>query len=73
MPWNGFPTRVKNTIINRLRKKHAKKQNSNNEPLEDTRPKIWIRPPYLGNHGENLVKIYLRKFNVASSSRLTLL
>ena len=62
MAWNGFPTRVKNAIINRLLKKHTQtQQNNNNETLEDIRPKIWIRLPYLGNHGENLVRTLLKK------------
>ena len=48
--------------INRLFKKHTQTpQNNNNETLEDIRPKIWIRLPYLGNHGKNLVRTLLKK------------
>ena len=61
MAWNGFHTRVKNAIINRLLKKHTQTQQNNNETLDDIRPKIWIRLPYLGNHGENLVRTLLKK------------
>ena len=62
MAGNGFPTRVKNAVINRLFKKHTQTpQNNNNETLEDIRPKIWIRLSYLGNHGENLVRTLLKK------------
>ena len=36
MAWNGFPTRVKNSVINRLFKKHTQTpQNSNNVTLEN--------------------------------------
>ena len=61
MAWNGFHTRVKNAIIDRLLKKHTQTQQNNNETLDDIRPKIWIRLPYLGNHGENLVRTLLKK------------
>ena len=62
MAWNGFPTRVKNAVINRLFKKHTQTpHNNNNQKLEDIRPKIWICLPYLGNHGENLIRTLLKK------------
>ena len=64
MAWNGFPTRVKNAVINRLFKKHTQYpniHNNNNRKLEDIRPKIWICLPYLGNHGENLIRTLLKK------------
>ena len=52
----------KNAIINRLFEKHTQTpQNNNSETLEDIRPKIWIRLPYLGKHGENLVRTLLKK------------
>ena len=39
MASNGFPTRVKNAMINRLFKKHTRTpQNNNNETLGDIRP-----------------------------------
>ena len=62
MAWNGFPTRVKNAVINRLFKKHTQTpHNNNNQKLEDIRPKIWICLPYLRNHGENLIRTLLKK------------
>ena len=62
MAWNGFPTRVKNAVINRLFKKHTQTpHNNNNQKLEDIRHKIWISLPYLGNHGENLIRTSLKK------------
>ena len=61
MSWNGFPNAVKTRLINRLIKKHATPVTNTNDEPEDVRPKIWIRVPYLGNHGERLVKALLKK------------
>ena len=73
MAWNGFPTRVKNAIINRLLRKHTQtQQNNNNETLEDIRPKIYgFACHVLVTMVKISFKLYLRKFTVVSNSRLT--
>ncbi len=41
MSWNGFPNSVKNRLINRsLKRQTSPSQITNNEKLDDTRPKI---------------------------------
>ena len=59
MSWNGFPNAVKTRLW--LIKKHAMPVTNTNDKPEDVRPKIWIHVPYLGNHGERLVKALPKK------------
>ena len=62
MSSNGFPRAIRNLLISKLRNKF-----SSNQPRtpffdeNDTRPKIWVRVPYLGKQGETLVKKCLNK------------
>ena len=54
MSWNGFPKHVRKSILARL------KTNSNTRerletPLDDPKPTIWIRVPYSGEKGKQLV------------------
>lgn len=60
MSWNGFPNNIQNPIKNELRKRHTS-WIPFNAMLDDDRPKIWFRIPYLGRRSEHL-KYSLRKF-----------
>ena len=59
MSWNGFPRRVRNSILNRLTNKQPRTQE--NVPEDDDRKTISIRLPYMGKHGERLTNQLLRK------------
>ena len=73
MSWNGFPANVRFSIIRKLKAKYevnssadCSKQNINemppqNDSSDDTRPKIWLRIPFMGKQGEFLVKKLLKK------------
>ena len=57
MSWNGFPRAVRNLVISKLKNKFSTNQSRTNFFDEnDTRPKVWVRVPYLGKQGETLVK-----------------
>ena len=56
MSWNSYPKYVRNRIIKRLRQKKTAIQKDDVSVI-----KIWIRLPYLGNEGEELVKTCIRK------------
>ena len=51
MSWNSYPKYVSNSIINCLQQKKTAFQKNDESVI-----KIWIRFPYLGNKGEELVK-----------------
>ena len=73
MSWNGFPANVRFSIIRKLKVKYevnsgadCSKHNINeipsqNDSSDDTRPKIWLRIPFMGKQGEFLVKKLLKK------------
>ena len=62
MSWNGFPRAVRNLVISKLKNKFSTNQSRTNFFDEnDTRPKVWVRVPYLGKRGETLVKNCLKK------------
>ena len=56
MLWNRYPKHVRNSVIKRLQQKKKAVQNDDESVI-----KIWIRLPYLGNKGEELVKTCIRK------------
>ena len=56
MSWNSYPRYLRNSIIKRLQQKKTAVQKDDVSVL-----KIWIRLPYLGNKGEELVKTCIRK------------
>ena len=68
MSWNGFPANVRFSIIRKLKAKYevksradCSKHNINEIPSQndfsgDTRPRIWLRIPFIGKQGEFLVK-----------------
>ena len=60
MSWNGFPTKVRNFLIKKLKAKLCNDNNitlhGNNENNDDLVPKIWLKLSYLGRQGEFLVK-----------------
>ena len=56
MSWNSSPKYVRNSIIKRLQQKKTAVQKDDESVI-----KIWIRLPYLGNKGEELVKTCIRK------------
>lgn len=53
--WNGFPRYITNSII-----KYAQKPKQNKEEMDDP-VIIWLRIPYAGSAGENLVSNLKRK------------
>ena len=62
MSWNGFPTKVRHSLIKRLKVKFCHDNNTTlNENDDDSAPKIWLKLPYLGRQGEFLVKNLIRK------------
>ena len=56
MSWNSYPKYVRNSIIKRLQQKKTAVQKD-----DEMAVKIWIRLPYLGNKGEELVKTCMLK------------
>ena len=53
IPWNGFPKRIGDVIINnKLKGLNVNIKNTINNDLET----IWIKIPYLGDKGDNLLK-----------------
>ena len=51
MSWNSYPKYIRNSIIKWLQQKKTAVQKDDESII-----KIWIRLPYLGNNGEELVK-----------------
>lgn len=58
MSWNGYPKFVRDGILRRLTG-HRTRVNTDDEDLEEI--EIFIRPPYAGIKGEQLVKTLIRK------------
>ena len=56
MSWNNYPKYVRNSITKRLQQKKTAVQKDDQNVI-----KIWIRLPYQGNKGEELVKTCMRK------------
>ena len=56
MSWNSYPKYVRNSII-----KHFQQKKTAVQKDDEIAIKIWIRLPYLGNKGEELVKTCIRK------------
>ena len=56
MSWNSYPKYVRNSII-----KHFQQKKTAFQKDDEMAIKIWIRLPYLGNKGEELVKTCIRK------------
>ena len=56
MSWNSYPKYVMNSIIKLLQQKKTAVQKDDESVI-----KIWIRLPYLGNKGEELVKTCIHK------------
>ena len=62
MSWNGFPRAIRNLLISKLKNKFYKdRPRTNFFDENDTRPKVWVRVPYLGKQGETLVKNCIKK------------
>jgi hypothetical protein len=62
MSWNGFPLAIRNLLISKLKNKFSTDRPRNNFFDEnDTRPKVWVRVPYLGKQGETLIKNCIKK------------
>ena len=70
MACNGFSANVRTSIIRRLKSKynvnsnehnHTATEKTENDLIDDIRPKIWIRVPFLGKQSEFLVKKLLKK------------
>ena len=60
MSWNGFPRAIRNLLISKLKNK-SDRPRTNFFDENDTRPKVWVRVPYLGKQGETLVKNCIKK------------
>jgi hypothetical protein len=62
MSWNGFPRAIRNLLISKLKNKFSTdRPRANFFDENDTRPKVWVRVPYLGKQGETLVKSCIKK------------
>jgi hypothetical protein len=62
MSWNGFPRAIRNLLISKLKNKFSTdRPRTNFFDENDTRPKVWVRVPYLGKQGETLVKNCIKK------------
>ena len=59
MSWNGYPSFVIKSLINKLRSKPIPVANNNSE--NDDATKIYIRVPFVGEKGEQFVKSCVRK------------
>jgi hypothetical protein len=61
MSWNGFPLKIRNFFIHMLKNKVTSNINSSEQNADSDLPKIYLRIPYLGKQGENLVSNVIRK------------
>jgi len=67
MSWNGYPQHIRASILKHLANKMPRKQ-QNTEIDEDAKT-IWIRLPYMGNHGESLTKKLIQKIRRCLKSK----
>ena len=58
MSWNGFPRRVRSSILSRLSTNSSPKPDD--KPVDDDTKTIWIRLPYMGKQGESITNKLLR-------------
>ena len=59
MSWNGYPHSIRNSIINKLKRKYSATKltiSRQTHPADQNPPKIWTRLPYLGTQGTNVNK-----------------
>ena len=65
MSWNGYPTRVRNFSINKLKCKcnSSFSISSQKSFLDDNLLKVSLRTPYLGKRGESLAKSCVSKLH----------
>ena len=65
MSWNGYPKQVRNLLIYKLKCKcnSAASPSSQTSSTDDNLPKVWIRIPYLGKQGENLIRSCVSKIH----------
>ena len=61
MSWNGFPLKIRNFFIHKLKNKVTSNINSSEQNTDSDSPKIYFRIPYLGKQGEILVSNVIRK------------
>ena len=57
MSWNGFPLKASNMLLNKFKNKQNRIPNEDDDKLD----KIWIRLPYLGKAGEEMLSRCLKK------------
>ena len=64
--WNGYPKNIENFLMKKRKTKYSDSSTSVtvNEGIVDNLPKIWIRIPYLGSHGDSLLKSCLNKVQI---------
>ena len=60
MSWNGYPISIRNFLIRKLENNSAPTSNADSKTDENI-AKIWIRIPYVGNRGENMIKSWTSK------------
>ena len=63
MSWNGFPLKIRNFLIHKLKNKVTSNINSSEQNVDSDLPKIYLRIPYLGKQGENLVSNVICKIH----------
>ena len=61
MSWNGYPNRIKNFLIDKLKRKCNSPQSTHTPVTVDNVLIIRIRLPYLGTRGENLINSCIKK------------
>ena len=57
--WNGYPIRIRNFLIRKLKTKYENYSSftiNADSQTDENIAKIWIKIPYLGNRGENIIK-----------------
>ena len=71
MSWNGFPQRVRNSVIKRLHNIVKRPRVDNRIDNTDTTPTVWIKLPYAGKVGEDLVHKLIKKLNRSFTNKVT--
>ena len=59
MSWNGYPINIRNFLIRKLKTKYKNYSTSNSNAdfqTDENIAKVWIKIPYLGKCGENIIK-----------------